>query len=170
MMKHTRLPQDNFKTQKFWHTWEFNTDCLAYVSLHYSRLPQHWQRITSPQQTSSTLTTYHFTTADFLNTDNVSLHHSRPPQHWLSTYHFTPAGLVSQKLKINNRTFSQMRIVMLYHNTCPLKSMLTAATTFEIVILLTLHAALLWSLICVPENVVGVNKKTELKNIYSRQQ
>ena len=134
MMKHTRLPKDNFKTQQFLHTWEFNTDCLritsprqisstltVYVSLHHSRSPQHWLstyhfttadlfntdclRITSPQQTSSTLTVY------------VSLHHSRPLQHWLSTYHFTTAVLMIQKLKINSRTCSQMRIVMLYYNT-----------------------------------------------------
>jgi hypothetical protein len=51
---------------------------------------------------------------------------------------------------------------MLYHNTCPLKSMLTAATTFEILIPLTLHPALLSSPICVPENV-GVNKKDRIQ-------
>jgi hypothetical protein len=65
---------------------------------------------------------------------------------------------MSQKLKINSRTFSQMRIVMLYHSTYPLKSIRTTATTFEIVMSLTLHPALLSGPICVPENV-GVNKK-----------
>jgi hypothetical protein len=61
-----------------------------------------------------------------------------------------------------------MRVVMLYHNTCPLKSMLTAAT-FEILITLTLHPALLSRPICVPENV-GVNKKDGIKKIYAHQQ
>jgi len=45
--------------------------------------------------------------------------------------------------------------------------MFTAATIFDIVIPLSLHPALLSSPICVPENVVGVNKKDRIKkNIF----
>jgi hypothetical protein len=51
---------------------------------------------------------------------------------------------------------------MLYHNTCPLKSTLTAATAYEILTPLILHPVLLSSPICVPENV-GVNKKDRIQ-------
>jgi hypothetical protein len=58
---------------------------------------------------------------------------------------------------------------MLYHNTS-FKPMLTVATTFEILIPLTLHPALLSSSIYVHENV-SVNKKDRIKKyVYCHQQ
>jgi len=55
-----------------------------------------------------------------------------------------------------------MGTVNLHHNTYPLKPMLTTATTFDILIPLTLHPALLSGPVGLPENV-GVNKRDRIK-------
>ena len=55
-----------------------------------------------------------------------------------------------------------MGTVNLHHNTYPLKPMLTTATTFDILIPLTLHPALLSGPVGLPENM-GVNKIDRIK-------
>jgi hypothetical protein len=41
MIGHMRLPQDNFNTQQFLHTWDFNTDWLRGFSIYVGVEPIH---------------------------------------------------------------------------------------------------------------------------------